>query len=76
MAKLVDNESAKLTATYVNGIAIAVAATGVLGPLGSQLLGASGSAGPVQLLVFAASCACLSAALHYIARLFLRSMRE
>jgi hypothetical protein len=76
MAKLVDNEQWKLTAAYLNGIAIAVAATGVLGPLASQLLGATTIANALQLLVFAGSCACLSAALHYLARMFLRGLQE
>ncbi|HZY67891.1 MAG TPA: amino acid transporter [Devosia sp.] len=76
MNKLARNERAKLSAAYVNGIAIAVAATGVLGPLASQLIGTSAPAGPLQLLVFAASCASLSAGLHYIARLFLKGLQE
>ncbi|WP_246691734.1 amino acid transporter protein [Methylobacterium sp. WL12] len=73
-AKLVANESAKLTATYVNGVAIAILAVGGLAPVfsgrlagidfGAALLGAN-------LLL----CATTSAALHWLGRRILRTLR-
>lgn len=73
-AKLVANESAKLTATYVNGVAIAILAVGGLAPVfsgrlagidfGAALLGAN-------LLL----CAMTSAALHWLGRRILRTLR-
>jgi hypothetical protein len=76
VANLASNEQLKLSATYLNGIAIAVAATGVLGPLASQLIGTGTPAGVLQLVVFALSCTLVSGSLHYLARLVLRGLRE
>jgi hypothetical protein len=72
---LIRNEQAKLSATYLNGIAIALAAVGGIATWVSYLLQASPSS---VLLVAAISvlCICLSASLHWIARKVLTGLRE
>lgn len=69
---LIRNEQTKLTATFLNGLAIALFAVGGLAP---SLGMASGSV-PASLLVIFLMGYCLiaSLALHLIARRFLRRM--
>ena len=69
---LVHNERTKLSATYLNGVAIAVMAVGGLGPVVSVL---NGGAAPV-LGIAAVSVICLlgSIALHFLARRLLGSL--
>lgn len=69
---LVRNERAKLTATYVNGVAIAVLAVGGLAPVFAVR-----PSGTPSLSVLASSilCFCVSAALHWAARRFLKELR-
>ena len=70
--KLVGNERAKLTATYVNGLALAVFAVGGLAPLFSFVYSASPNAlSAWVVLVNALVCWIVSAGLHYVARHFL-----
>ncbi|WP_053078538.1 hypothetical protein [Methylobacterium tarhaniae] len=86
--KLVSNEQAKLTATYVNGIAIATFAVGCLAPL----IAAGGTIHDIdpglrtgilrfQITASAASlvisvvCFFTSGFLHWIARRVLRSLQ-
>ena len=74
---LIHNEQAKLTATYVNGLAIAVFAVGGLAPLFSLLY--SDRPAPIPLWsIVAVSLVCFAAsgALHYAARHFLKGMKE
>ena len=71
-AILVGNERAKLTATYVNGLAIAVFAVGGLAPLFSFVYAASPGALPAwAVLSNSLVCWIVSAGLHYAARHFL-----
>ncbi|RZK81405.1 MAG: amino acid transporter protein [Methylobacterium sp.] len=73
---LIANERAKLTATYVNGVAIAVLAVGGLAPLFSQR--AASAAPPDQpwlTPVLSLLCICVSGALHWAARGYLRELR-
>lgn len=75
-AQLIANERAKLTATYVNGVAIAVLAVGGLAPLFSQRgAGATVPDRPWQTPVVSLLCICVSAALHWAGRGFLRELR-
>ena len=74
MSKLVDNEQSKLTATYMNGIAIALITVGVLAPIVAILTGAVTSATIVVLLV--CGCVIASAGLHYGARQILAGLKE
>ncbi|WP_029349828.1 hypothetical protein [Bosea sp. 117] len=69
---LIHNERTKLSATYLNGIAIAVMAVGGLGPVISVLNGGSVPA----LGVAAVSMICLagSISLHFLARRLLGSL--
>jgi hypothetical protein len=69
---LVGNEQAKLSANYLNGVAIAVLAVGSLG----SLLPALGATGPVTDLPFIVGgiCCVLSFALHMVARHVLRRL--
>jgi hypothetical protein len=74
---LVHNEQAKLTATYLNGLAIATFAVGGLAPLFSALN--AGTPGPLPFWAVASIslvCALTSLSLHLIARLVLRRMKE
>lgn len=68
---LVRNEQAKLTATYLNGLAIAFAAVGGIAPwVGSA------QAGQISAVVASLTLGCgfLSAGLHVVARRVLRSL--
>ena len=70
---LVHNERTKLTATYLNGLAIALFAVGGLAPIFSHAFGAE----PRPLWTLAAAAAiCLvgSAALHLWARRILKGL--
>lgn len=72
---LIDNERAKLTATYVNGLAIAVFAVGGLAPLFSILLANAPSALPTWAIwANAAVCWIVSGGLHNLARHVLRKL--
>ncbi|RWX75211.1 amino acid transporter [Neorhizobium lilium] len=75
MSNLVRNERTKLTATYFNGAAVAVAAVGTLAPLISSLNTPAG----IPNLSTAISClVCLFASgiLHFIARRLLKGLIE
>ena len=64
---LVDNERAKLTATYVNGIAIALAAVGGIAPwIALSLQGPEPRA--TEVAIVSALCFSLSCALHLVSR--------
>jgi len=69
---LIRNEQTKLTATFMNGIAIAIFAVGGLAPVFSSLY----SAGGPSTFLIAMSIVCFSAstALHYLARKTLRRL--
>lgn len=69
---LIRNEQTKLTATFLNGIAIAVFAVGGLAPVFSSLYGDRGPS--AFLLLMSAVCFATALALHYGARLVLRSL--
>jgi len=70
---VVHNEQTKLTATYLNGMAIALFAVGGLAPMFSYAFG-SMTGRPLWTVVFtAAICLISSAILHLVAR---RSLRE
>lgn len=69
---LVENEQAKLTANFINGVALTVFAVGGLSPF---IAAAYGAAGPRPLLlVMALYCLGVSFALHYLARRVLRRL--
>jgi multidrug transporter EmrE-like cation transporter len=71
---LIENERTKLTATYINGIAIAVFAVGSFAPTITSLNGAVGF--PVVTGIAAVSCICASGALHFMARRVLKGLRH
>ena len=71
--KLVRNERRKLTATFVNGSAIALFAIGSFGQL-TDALGGSGVA-PVRL-AFMVICVAGALSLHLIARNSLQGLEE
>lgn len=66
---LVRNEQAKLTATYANGVAIALAALGGIAPWIAVLQGASTSL--LSISIGSLVCGLLSLALHVLGRRFL-----
>jgi hypothetical protein len=74
---LIHNEQAKPTATYVNGLAIAVFAVGGLAPLFSVLYSDRPASIPFLSIVgISLVCFAASGGLHYAARRFLKGMRE
>lgn len=74
MSKLTRNERTKLTATFVNGLAVAVFAVGGL----TQAVKVTDPAAQVGLasLIVSVSCFLGSFALHMIARWILRRLEE
>ena len=66
---LIRNEQTKLTATYLNGIGIAVFAVGGLAPVFSSLYGDDGVSN--FLLAMSVVCFCASVGLHWLARIIL-----
>jgi hypothetical protein len=71
---LIHNERTKLTATYLNGIAIAVFAVGSLGPSLSSLYGTV--APSWALLITSGICLIASGALHWMARQILKGLES
>jgi hypothetical protein len=71
--KLIANERAKLTATYANGLAVAVFAVGGFAPFISATLADHPHFAPVVLLM--AVCWITSGAIHWGARTSLRDLR-
>ncbi len=71
---LVHNERTKLTATYLNGLAIALFAVGSLSSLFTGLNSATGRSALMGVLV--GLCIPVSVALHWGARLVLRGLKE
>jgi hypothetical protein len=71
---LVRNERTKLTATYLNGVAIAFAALGAIAPWIAYAQGAA-----TRLIVAGLStviCVALSVSLHLVGRAMLGQLRE
>jgi hypothetical protein len=71
--KAVRNERLKISATYVNGIAIAVMAIGCFAPVISVAQSGQVALGPFGL---AAICFTGSVILHWVARMLLGGMEE
>jgi len=71
---LVENERTKLTATYANGIAIAVFAIGTFAPSVASLSSPEGFLPETGLA--ATGCIAASAALHLMARRILKGLRH
>lgn len=69
---LIRNEQTKLTATFLNGLAVALFAVGGLAPLFSAIYGTSG--GGWRVIVGAVSCFAAALALHLAARTVLRRL--
>lgn len=73
--KLIANERAKLSATYANGVAIAVLAIGGLAPLFAQRAVVQVTPDPPWLTPgISLLCLCVSGTLHWVARGFLREL--
>ncbi len=71
---LIRNEQTKLTATFLNGIGIAVFAVGSLAPVLSSLNGAIGQS--VTLFIGSGVCLIASGALHWTARQILKGLES
>lgn len=69
----IHNERTKLTATWLNGVAVAILAVGGFAPMFTAIY-----SGHISLLlpIGAAICFALSIALHYWARRTLKGLRE
>jgi hypothetical protein len=72
---LVENEQAKLAATYFNDIAIALAALGSIAPWIAFLVQGS-DPGAAKLVAISILCISLSIGLHYLGRKALKRLRE
>jgi hypothetical protein len=72
---LVENERAKLAATYFNGLAIALATVGGIAPWIAFLVQGS-DPGAVRLVAISILCISLSVGLHYLGRRALKRLRE
>jgi hypothetical protein len=75
MANLVRNERTKLTATYLNGVAVAMLAIGTLAPLISSFSTAEGVP-TVATAVICSVCVFASGVLHLLARRLLKGLIE
>ncbi|SFG64830.1 hypothetical protein [Methylobacterium gossipiicola] len=74
--KLVTNERAKLTATYVNGVAVAVLAVGGLAPVFAQRLpGPIDPSAAIRTALTSLVCIVVSGVLHWMGRSILRGLR-
>jgi hypothetical protein len=74
---LIHNELAKLSATYVNGLAIAVFAVGGLAPIFTNLYATNPTAASAWIIAgISGVCFAASLSLHLIARKFLKEMKE
>lgn len=73
---LVTNEQAKLTATYINGLAIALFALGIFAPIFSNLYSEAEMQRGRYVFIGAIVCFLTSIALHIVARRSLRGLRQ
>lgn len=74
--RIIANERAKLTATYLNGIAIAVFAVGGFAPFVTTALSqAPAGSSLIPVLTIMVICWMMSGAIHWMARTSLRDMR-
>ena len=73
--KLVHNERTKLTATWLNGLAIALAAIGGFAPLISYATNANATFAAPAAGLMAIACLAGSIGLHFIARKTLERLR-
>lgn len=71
---LIRNERLKLSATYLNGIAITMFAIGTFGPVVANLTGAT-TAFSVAAALMSLICAMASVVLHYVASRLLGGLR-
>lgn len=74
-ATLVANEQFKLTATYLDGVAIATVAVGALAPVVALVSGSILSTPPAVIMALTAVCLVVSVVLHVVARRYLRGLR-
>ncbi len=74
-ALLIRNEQAKLTATYLNGVAIGIFAVGSLAPTVAIFSGSAQSAWSGRIVLLALSSLMASIVLHLFARTFLKGMQ-
>lgn len=74
--KLVTNERRKLSATYLNGLAVAIFAVGGFAPFISAVLaGGAGAQSPLLVLAIMGVCWIMSGAIHSAARASLKGLR-
>lgn len=75
MANLVENETVKLIANWLNGMSIALVGAGIFVPLVNQLVGNNAWA-PEQLALLLISCVIVAAILHLSGQKVLRGLHE
>jgi hypothetical protein len=76
MSKLVDNEQRKLTATYINGIGIAIFAVGMVAPVIATSLQPSDGRHTLLVVALGLSSMVTSGVLHFLARTVLKGLVE
>lgn len=73
---LIANERWKLTATALNGVAVATIVTGFVGPLVAVSYGVSTTPGSAYLVGIAASWFLAAIVIHMVARAILGGLKE
>jgi hypothetical protein len=76
LATTIHNERTKLTATWLNGVAIALMAVGGFAPTISYLAATVSAPSPEWLTTTSAACFGFSVALHFMARKVLGRLRS
>jgi hypothetical protein len=72
---VVENEQVKLTATYLNGLAIAIFAVGGLAPVVGIVSGTAQAGAAGGIAVLTTICVSVSAGLHLAGRRMLRGLK-
>jgi hypothetical protein len=72
----IHNERTKLTSTWLNGLAIAIAAVGGVAPTVSILSSNATDFSALAVSVTSVGCLLISGGLHYLARILLKRLRE
>ncbi len=75
MAYLVENETVKLIANWLNGMSIALVGAGIFVPLVNQLVG-NNTWPPEQVAFLLVGCVVVAAILHLVGQKVLRGLHE
>jgi hypothetical protein len=73
---LIENERVKLTAAYLNGLAIAFMVVGSIGPVLALASQGMRNAELLAIAILALGCLAISLALHYLGRWLLGELKH